>query len=53
MIQLKSNDINTNRGIFPDNNGVFFPKKWKFVIFLFLKLENIMKMFQTLFKRLY
>ena len=33
MIQLKSNDINTNRGIFPHNNWVFFPKKWKCVIF--------------------
>ena len=32
MTKFKYNDINTNRGIFPDNNGVFFPQKWKFAI---------------------
>ena len=34
MKKLKYKYINTNRGIFPDNNGVFFLQKWKFVIFL-------------------
>ena len=48
MTKLKYNDINTNRGIFPDNNRVFLPKKWKISIFLFFKLENIIQMFQTL-----
>ena len=53
MIQLKSNDINTNRGIFPDNNGVFFPKKWKFVIFSisqigkhYKNVPNVIKVFK-------
>ena len=50
MTKLKYNDINTNRVIFPDNNGVFLPKKWKISIFSFFKLENIIQMFQTLFK---
>ena len=50
MTELKYNDINTNRGIFPDITGVFSPQKWKFAIFSFLKLENIIQMFQTLFK---
>ena len=50
MTKLKYNDINTNPGIFPDKNGVFFPQKWKLAIFSFHKLENIIQMFQTLFK---
>ena len=33
IIQLKYNDINTNWGIFPEINEVFFQKKGKFVIF--------------------
>ena len=27
MTEWKYNDINTNPGIFPDKNGVFFPPK--------------------------
>ena len=33
MTKLKYNDINTNRGIFPDITGVFSPKNWEFAIF--------------------
>ena len=43
MTNLKYNDINTNRGIFPDNNGVFFPKNGNLQFFSFLILENINK----------
>ena len=51
MTKLKYNDINTNRGIFPDITGVFSPKKMEIChFFSFLKLENIIQMFQTLFK---
>ena len=51
MTKLKYKDINTNWGIFPDNNGVFFPQKMEnFNFFHFSKLENIIQMFQTLFK---
>ena len=51
MTELKYNDISTNQGICPDNNGVFSPQKWEFSIFVsFFKLENIIQMFQTVFK---
>ena len=33
MTKLKYNDINTNLGNFPDNNGVFLPQKWKLAFF--------------------
>ena len=41
MTKLKYNDINTNRGIFPDITGVFSPKNGNMHFFSFLKLENI------------
>ena len=47
--KLKYNDIQIG-GFFPTTMGYFFPKKWKFAIFSFLKLENIIQMFQTLVK---
>ena len=50
MTKFKYNDINTNRGIVPDKNGVFSPQKMEICnFFSFFKLENIIKMFQTLF----
>ena len=50
MTKLKYNDINTNRGIFPDITGVFSLKKnGNLPFFSFLKLENI-QIIQTLFK---
>ena len=50
MTELEYNDINMNRGIFPDNKGYFSPKIGNMQFFSFLKLENIIQMFQTLFK---
>ena len=51
MTKLEYNDINMNLGIFPDNNGVFSPQKWKFSSFVsFFKLANIIQMFQTVLK---
>ena len=44
MIQLKYNDINTNRGIFPDDNGVFFPKEIEICNFFhFSNLKTLYK----------
>ena len=53
MTKLKYNDINTNRGIFPDITGVFSPKKWKFAIFFisqigkhYTNVPNVIQVFK-------
>ena len=53
MTRLKYNYNNTNWGNFPDNNGVFFPKKWKFAIFFisqigkhYTNVPNVIQVFK-------
>ena len=50
MTMLKYNDINTNRGFFSTTMGYFLPKNKVSIFVSFFKLENIIQMFQTLFK---
>ena len=38
MTKLKYNDINTNREIFLDSNGVFFPQNGKLQIFFIFQI---------------
>ena len=53
MTKLKYNDINTNRGIFPDNTGVFFSQKMENLQFFFISqigkhnknVPNVIQMF--------
>ena len=53
MTELKDNDIITNLGNFPDNNGVFFPQRWKLAFFFisqigkhYTNVPNVIQVFQ-------